>query len=170
VKDFIAPAPLNLNTCGAIEITKTRKHAAAGPGPHPHAGVTFTVTGPGLPAAGTTVVTDAQGQACLGGLVAGNYTVTETVPSGYQADGATSKPVTVDSVGTCQSGAETAGFSNTPLTNITISVDSQIDGGTASTIDCGGGATGSTGATGDGSVSRNNLPPGTYTCTVVVDP
>ena len=35
---------------GAIEITKTRKHAAAGSGDHPHAGVTFTVTGGGLPA------------------------------------------------------------------------------------------------------------------------
>ena len=45
LKDFIAPTPLNLATCGAIKITKTRKHAAAGPGDHPHAGVPFTVNG-----------------------------------------------------------------------------------------------------------------------------
>jgi hypothetical protein len=51
-----------------------------------------------------------------------------------------------------------------------MSVNSQVDGGTASTIDCGGGATGSTDANGDGSVSRNDLEPGTYTCTVVIDP
>jgi Prealbumin-like fold domain len=176
VKDFIAPVPLNLNTCGAIEITKTRKHAAAqNPSSDPHAGVTFTITGPGLPAAGTTVVTDAQGKACLGGLQAGNYTVTETVPSGYHADGDTSKTVAVDSVGTCQSGAETVSFSNTPLTDISVSVNSQVDGGTASTINCVDGAnnpvaSGSTGANGDGSASATNLEPDTYTCTVVVDP
>ena len=31
LKDFIAPTPLNLATCGAIKVTKTRKHAADGP-------------------------------------------------------------------------------------------------------------------------------------------
>jgi Prealbumin-like fold domain len=175
VKDFIAPKTLNLNTCGAIEITKTRKHAAAGSGPHPHAGVTFTITGPGLPAAGTTVVTDAQGKACLGGLQAGNYTVTETVPSGYHATGGTtSKSVTVDSVGTCLSGPETVSFSNIPLSDITVSFSSQVTGGTASTIAC-------TGLTAvppdttpslfdDTSETFKDLEPGTYTCTVVVDP
>jgi hypothetical protein len=50
-----------------------------------------------------------------------------------------------------------------------VSVNSQVDGGTASTIDCDG-VTGSTDANGDGSLTRNNLPPGTYTCTIVVDP
>jgi hypothetical protein len=159
---------------GAIEITKTRKHAAAGSGDHPHPGVTFTITGPGLPAAGTTVVTDANGKACLGGLVVsslvGSYTVTETVPDGYVADGDTAKQVSV-SESTCASGAAGVSFANTPLTNITLSVDSQVDGGTASTIDCGQpNAPASTGPNGDGSVTRNNLEPGTYTCTVVVDP
>jgi hypothetical protein len=161
---------------GAILISKTRKHAADGPGPHPHAGVTFTVSGGSL---GTPVevVTDANGEACVADLVlssfVGDYTVTETVPAGYVADGATAKTATVTTEATCASpDADLAqvSFSNTPLTNITLSVDSQVDGGTASTIDCGGGATGSTGGNGDGSVSRNDLPPGTYTCTVVVDP
>ena len=47
-------------------------------------------------------------------------------------------------------------FSNTPLTNVTVSVDSQIDGGTASTIDCDG-ATASTDPDGDGRATVSNL-------------
>ena len=70
---------------------------------------------------------------------------------------------------------ETVTFHNTPLTNITVSVDSQVDGGTASTIVCTNAAnqtvgSGSTGTNGDGSATATDLPPGTYTCTVVVDP
>lgn len=164
----------NARETGAILITKTRKHAASGPGDHPHAGVTFTVTGGELPAAGVTRVTNAQGEACVDGLVlssfVGDYTVTETVPAGYRADGATAKTVTVVGEATC-SGGPKAGvtFRNTPLTDLTVSVNSQVDGGTASTIDCGDGMV-STGANGDGSTTRLNLEPGTYTCTVIIDP
>ncbi|MFP5334842.1 MAG: collagen binding domain-containing protein [Actinomycetes bacterium] len=168
---------------GAIEIAKTRKHAASGPGDHPHAGVTFTVTGGELAAGGVTAVTQADGTVCVGNLLvssfAGSYTVTETLPAGYAADGPLSKSVTVSTESTCGDGNEAAvGFSNTPLTNVTVSVDSQVDGGTASVIRCtdSGGAVsnGSTGATGDGSVTVSNLLPTdpvvTLTCTVVVDP
>jgi hypothetical protein len=164
---------------GSILITKTRKHAASGPGDHAHAGVTFTVT-----TADSTVVgsgsTNASGQLCVDNVLlsqfAGDYTVTETVPAGYVADGATAKAVTVTQAGGCGSGNEaTVSFSNTPLTDITVSVNSQVDGGTASTISCvDSGATsvasGSTGANGDGSASASNLTPDTYTCTIVVDP
>ena len=160
---------------GAILITKTRKHAAAGPGDHPHPQVTFTVTGGEL-GAGVTAVTNSNGTACVGNLVVsslvGDYTVTETVPSGYVADGAVAKTVTVSNEATCDPATgtpATVSFSNTPLTNLSVSVDSQVDGGTASTIDCGAGVV-STGPNGDGSTSRNNLPPGTYTCTIVIDP
>ncbi|MGH9251747.1 MAG: prealbumin-like fold domain-containing protein, partial [Acidimicrobiales bacterium] len=164
----------NARERGAIEITKTRKHAAAGSGDHPHAGVTFTITGGELPAGGTTVVTNANGQACLDGLLlssfAGAYTVTETVPAGYVADGDTAKTVSVTTESTCGDGNEaTVSFSNTPLTDLSVSVNSQVDGGTASTIDCDG-VTASTGPNGDGSLTRLNLPPGTYTCVVVIDP
>ena len=158
---------------GAILITKTRKHAAAGPGDHPHAGVTFTITGGELPAAGVTAVTNAQGEACVDGLVlssfVGDYTVTESVPAGYSAS-PTSDVVTVTAESTCGDGNEAAAgpFSNTPLTNLTVSVDSQVDGGTASTIDCDG-VTASTGPNGDGSLSRLDLAPGTYT-EIVIDP
>jgi len=157
---------------GAIEITKTRKHAADGPGNHPHAGVTFTVTGGELPAGGVTAVTGADGKACVDGLLDGDYTVTETVPTGYHAAGATSKTATVTDEATCASGPKAGvSFLNTPLTNLTVSVDSQVDGGTASTINCGdAGDPVSTGPNGDGSKSKVNLEPGTYTCTVVIDP
>jgi hypothetical protein len=102
----------------------------------------------------------------------GDYTVTETVPSGYVADGATAKTVAVSSEATCSSGTKaTVSFSNTPLTDLTVSVNSQVDGGTASTIDCSmAGDPVSTGANGDGSTTKSNLVPGTYPCVVVIDP
>ena len=194
--DGSAPASIGLSagetvTCtfhdarkkGAILITKTRKHAASGSGDHPHAGVTFTITGGNLPAAGVTAVTDADGEACVDGLLlssfAGDYTVTETVPAGYSAS-PTSDSVTVSQESTCGDGNEAAAgpFHNTPLTNISVSVDSQVDGGTASTIDCAKAPSSvddppnatSTGANGDGSLALNNQEPGTYNCTIVVDP
>lgn len=155
----------NILKQGAILVTKTMKHAAAGPGDHPQSGVDFTV-------AGVTKTTDANGQACFDGLVFGAYDVTETLPSGYVADQPLTQSVTVDNTATCADqpyGGEQVSFHNTPLTNITLGVDSQVAGGTASTIDCNG-VTGSTGAGGDGSLSVTDLRPGTYTCTVVVDP
>ncbi|HSK14823.1 MAG TPA: prealbumin-like fold domain-containing protein [Gaiellaceae bacterium] len=160
----------NRQQLGAILVTKTRKHAASGTGDHPHAGVDFTVDG-------VTKTTDANGQACFDGLSFDTYTVTETVPAGYVPD-ATSKDVTVDNNASCSDdpfGGETVSFHNTPLTNITVSVDSQVDGGTASTIECvDSGASpvfsGSTGPNGDGSATGNDLEPDTYVCTIVVDP
>jgi len=148
---------------GAILVTKLRKHAADGSGDHPHAGVDFTVNG-------VTKTTDANGQACFDGLLFGSYSVHETTPSGYH--GEADKTVTVDNKASCADNpyvGETVSFHNTPLTNITVSVDSQIDGGTSSTIDCVV-ASGSTGANGDGSVTASDLEPGTYVCTIVVDP
>ena len=61
-----------------------------------------------------------------------------------------------------------------PLTNITVSVDSQVIGGTNSTMVCKEGTTtkgaGQTAANGDGSLTIQNLPPGTYDCQIVIDP
>jgi hypothetical protein len=166
---------------GAILITKTRKHAAGGPGDHPHEGVDFVITGGELPAGGTTITTNADGKACLDGLVlssfVGDYTATETVPAGYSADDGPAT-VTVDTEATCDDDpylGETADFRNTPLTDITASVDSQVDGGTASTITCVDSgsntvASGSTDTHGDGSATATDLEPGTYVCTIVIDP
>jgi hypothetical protein len=148
---------------GAILLTKMRKHAAEGTGDHPHAGVSFTVNG-------VTKVTDANGQACFDGLSFGTYTVHETVPDGYIVDG-NDKQVTVDNVATCVDNpyvGETVSFHNTPLTNLTVSVDSQVPGGTSSTIDCG--TVGSAGPGDDINVSATNLEPQTVICTIVIDP
>jgi hypothetical protein len=168
---------------GAIKITKTRKHAADGSGDHPHAGVTFTVTGGELPAAGVTVVTDANGVACVDDLLLssfdGDYTVTETVPPGYVSDDdqKTVEVTTEDGCGDAGGEAEVS-FHNTPLTDVTVSVDSQVPGGTASTISCVDSAAeetnGATGPNGDGSVTVEDLlpthPDTTLVCTIVVDP
>ena len=154
----------NTQQQGAILITKTRKHAAEGPGDHPHAGVSFTVDG-------VTKVTNASGQACFDGLDFASYTVHETVPAGYSGEG--DKVVVVDNNATCSAVpyvGETVSFSNTPLTDITVTVNSQVDGGTASTITCDQDAPVSTGANGDGSTTKSDLPPGTYTCVIFVDP
>jgi hypothetical protein len=181
MKDLVGPAPFNINTCGAIQVTKTRKHAADGSGDHPHPGVTFTVTQSGNTVA--TGQTDANGKVCFGGLANGSYTVSETVPTGYSLDPpGNDRSVTVDNVASCSDnpfGGETVAFRNTPLTDITASVNSQVDGGTASTITCVNAANQTVAsatvpatppANGDGSANATGLSPGTYTCTLVIDP
>ena len=157
---------------GAIAIHKTAKHAAAEGGVIDLEGVEFSITGTGVD---ETVTTDANGKACLDGLAFGDYEVTETVPAGYL--GEDPKTVTVDNAATCDAdpyAGETVAFDNTPLTDLTVSVDSQVDGGTASTITCTppGAPDGfaETDEFGDGSLSLTDLEPGTYDCEVVIDP
>jgi uncharacterized surface anchored protein len=153
---------------GAILVTKTRKHAAAGPGDHPQADVEFTVNG-------VTKTTDANGRACFDGLLFGDYTVHEVTPAGYK--GEADKTVTVNNKASCADNpyvGETVSFSNTPLSNITVSFESQVPGGTAATINCIGltatPADETPSAFDDISETFKDLVPGTYTCTVVVDP
>ena len=159
---------------GAILVTKTRKHAATGSGSVPHPGVSFTVNG-------VTKQTNANGQACFDGLTFGSHNVTETLPSGYVADGLLTKSVTVDNTAKCTDNpyvGETVSFSNTPLTDITVSVNSQVDGGTGSTIDCDAAidppfdkvVPAAAPDNGDGSLTLTNKVPGTYICTIEVDP
>jgi hypothetical protein len=58
-------------------------------------------------------------------------------------------------------GGETVSFSNTPLTDVTVTVDSQVDGGTSSTIVCDG-SSASTDENGDGSLALSDREPGTH--------
>jgi uncharacterized surface anchored protein len=176
---FVNPAQL-----GAIQITKTAKSAADAPpvgdSSIPLPNVTFTITGGDLPAGGSAVITDADGVACLDGLAfATDYVVTETEPANYNAVGDGVQEVTVDNKAACDDDpfvGEELTFDNVPLTDITLSVNSLVIGGTASTIECDdpaevdGTKNGNTGAGGDGSLTVNDLEPGTYTCTVVIDP
>jgi hypothetical protein len=167
----------NARERGAILIQKTRKHAAAGAGDHAHPGVDFTITGGNL-SSGISATTNSQGLACVDGLLlssfAGAYTVTETLPAGYHAAGALAKSVSVVEEGSCPNGpTANVSFHNIPLTNVTLSVNSQVVGGTASHIVCND-QEADTAADGDGSLTLSDLEPSapgvTVTCTVVVDP
>jgi hypothetical protein len=170
---------------GAIQITKTAKHAADEDGSIPLGGVTFTITGGSLPAGGTEVVTDATtGIACLDGLAFSaeneSYTVTEGTVANYAPVGDGVETVVVDNKAACDDApyeGETVAFDNVPLTNVTVSVDSQVIGGTDSEISCDTdpATTGSTDdVTGDGSVLVEDLEPTapgvTLTCTITIDP
>ena len=161
---------------GAIAITKTAKHKDSGSSPNLVAG--FTIKDSGGNTVGSEVFTNTSGKACVDNLLFGTYTVQETtVPTGYAGD-ADVESVTVNNKAACADTpyvGETVSFQNTPRTDVTVSVNSQVNGGTASTMVCKDAsnntvASGSTAANGDGSTTASNLVPGTYTCTVVIDP
>ena len=177
LKDFIAPEPLNIARCGAIQVTKTAKHADQSGATSPNLEATFTVT-QGSTSFGTITTDPETGIGCLADLPLGSYTVTETVAaSGYALDTNNPKTANVTSTGSCSSGFVNVSFENTPLTDLSVSVDSQVPGGTDSQINCVNDAapgtsiaSHDTNATGDGSASATDLKPGNYTCTVVIDP
>lgn len=153
---------------GAIKITKTRKHAASGAGDHPHAGVTFTVNS-------VTAQTDVNGVVCFGNLLFGTYSVAESTPTGYK--GEAPKNVVVDNKAACADATyvgETVSFANTPLSSISVSFSSAVEGGTKAKISCAGLTAAPADATpdawDDSSESFSGLIPGTYDCTVVIDP
>ena len=129
----------------------------------PHPQVAFEISGGELesPVSVTTELVTIEGveyaSACVDNLpfssVAGDYTVTEIVPAGYVADGdGTVTPgdpeaeppvayavnaVAVDQVGDCENGGERiVNFSNTPLTDVTVSAVAQDEGATRSRINC----------------------------------
>jgi hypothetical protein len=180
----ITIAPEGVVTCvytndqnlGAIKITKTRKFAKEGTGTHPFEGVEFTVNG-------ETKSTNSKGVVCFDNLpwsgTGTEYIVKEAVPTGYVVDGGNNKVVTVNNNASCSGTpyeGETLAVNNTPKTDITVSVNSQVEGGTSSTITCTDSENKtiagpkSTGENGDGSVSATDLLPGEYTCTVNIDP
>jgi hypothetical protein len=163
---------------GAIKITKTSIKGTA------LAGATFVITGTnGLPISASPVTTGNDGTVCVDHLPFGTtYSVQETAaPTGYSIDDSTAHSVTVNKVSGCGDGNEaTFSATDTPLTNLTITATSQAAGGTRTSITCTGPSP-STSNIGNSpvgvptpvdpaNVSANGLKPGTYTCTVVVDP
>jgi hypothetical protein len=152
---------------GAIKISKTSTKGNA-----PLAGATFAITSGGTPIAGSPFTTGNDGTVCVDHLAFGTYSVQETAaPPGYAIDDTTAHDVSVSANSTCGDGNEaTFAASDTPLSKITVSFQSLAGPGvTSATVQC----------TGDSSASPlpedtpkvlNNLPPGTYSCTVVVDP
>jgi uncharacterized surface anchored protein len=136
-------------------------------------------------------VTAADGTVCIDGLPFGDYYVTETSPPpGYKKDDSTTHTVTVDTNTTCSTTpyvGESISFTDTPLTDITAHAESQAAGGTKSRISCVGPSPSTTDVGNSpqppdsGSppapqfadpvtVTANGLSPGTYTCTIVIDP
>ena len=151
---------------GAIEVHKTSIKSTD------LAGAKFSI-------AGQTVTTDANGLACVDNLPFGNYDVKEiSAPNGYAIDDATTHSVTVDNNAKCSDNpfvGETLSFSDTPLTDLTITVASEAVGGTSSTITCtadsNSAAIGNSPQSGEtATVTANGLTPGDYTCKVVIDP
>ena len=141
----------------------------------------FSVTGPNN--FSTTLTTGIDGTACVDKLAFGSYTVTETeAPGGYAIDDSAGKSVTVGTNETCATTSVRANtaFTDTPLTDIKVTVNSQDDGpgGTMSTINCVRDNTaptpddtiGTAASAHDPQVEVKNLKPATYVCTVVVDP
>jgi hypothetical protein len=159
----------NTLNLGTVKVSKT--HKVPGQGAQPEANVTFAVQQNGTTVGSAT--TNAQGVACVSGLSFGSYTVHETVPTGESPDGQ-DKPVTVNtrdlSTDCSGSGTTPISFVNTPLTNLSVHVASQVAGATSSTISCTGTGGPSAGPGSDITASATGLSPGTYVCTVVIDP
>jgi uncharacterized surface anchored protein len=162
---------VNKQQLGAILISKTSSKAAA----TPLAGAAFSITGPN--GYSNSVTTGANGTVCVDNLLFGDYTVTETAaPNGYHIDNSNGVTQTVNTNAKCSdaTGQLTFPFTDTPLTDLTITVTSEAADGTVSTITCvNSGSTGignSPQTGGTANVTANGLLPGTYTCTVVVDP
>jgi uncharacterized surface anchored protein len=173
--DHVTCTYVNQQQLGAIKITKTSSKAAA----TPLAGATFSITSGGNPIAGSPFTTDSNGTICVDGLSFGDYVVTETAaPSGYAIDDSTSHTVTVDNNAKCSDATfvgEPLGFTDTPLTDLLVKATSQASGGTQSKITCVDSSSSNIGNSPQGfsdpaEVDANGLKPGTYTCTVVIDP
>jgi Prealbumin-like fold domain len=175
--DAVTCTYVNKKKLGAIKITKTSIKGNA-----PLAGATFSITKGGTPISGSPFTTDNNGIICVGSLAFGDYVVTETgAPSGYAIDDSTAHTVTVDNSATCADnpyGGESISFSDTPLTDISVNAHAETANATQSTITCTGtsddGKTvlnDSSGALSDpANLSDTGLHPGTYTCTITIDP
>ncbi len=162
---------------GAIKITKD----SIKPNTHLAGGV-FSITGPNSYSNSVTTA-GASGSICVDGLPFGTYAVTETAaPTGYDIDDATSHNVVVDTNTTCATDpyvGETFTATDTPKTDIDVKATSQVAGGTASRVTCKNAAAANVGNSpqpsastfGDpAEVTATGLHPGTYTCTIIIDP
>jgi len=108
MKDYIAPGPSNINTCGATAVKKVDSQTGAA-----LAGATFQLTDSTNAVVGSGT-TDANGLICVGSLNQGTYTWTETAaPPGYVIL-TTSQQVTIDAVSSCPTTPFVITFQNQP--------------------------------------------------------
>jgi hypothetical protein len=151
-------------------------------------GAAFTITDSlGNPVSGSPATTGDNGTVCVDGLSwAGNgtnYLVSEqSPPTGYSEDPANTDPstVTVTQNAKCSDSniaaeAATVSFNDLPLTNISASASAVLQGATSSTISCVNTTPADVGNSPQGpgssvTVTANGLKPGTYTCTIIIDP
>jgi hypothetical protein len=171
--DDVTCTYINDQQLGAIQVTKESTKN----GNPPLAGAQFSVTGPG--GFSQTLTTGANGTACVDGLAFGDYTVTETAaPDGYNLDDDQGHALTVNVNTTCAGNpqsVDTGAFLDTPLTDISANATSQAADGTKSHITCTDANNNVVGESAAGNTdpadaSATGLMPGTYTCTIVIDP
>jgi prealbumin domain-containing protein len=175
--DTVTCTYTNQQQLGAIKITKTSSKAAATALP----GAKFSIKSGGTAIAGSPFTTGSDGTVCVGSLPFGDYSVQETAaPSGYAIDDTTAHTVTVSKNSTCGDGNEaTFSATDTPLTDIVAKATSEASGGTQSRVTCKDSANANVGNSPQPSASTfsdpaevdaNGLKPGTYTCTIIIDP
>lgn len=166
--------------CGAIQVQKGAKHADTSGATSPDLSATFEIRDSGGEVV-ETVTTDAStGLACADALALGDYSVDETSAATGYAQDPDVESVAVDNAAACDADTfdgEQVSFDNSPLTNVTVGVDSQVAGGTETTITCtdADGTTYSAAADaesggGDGSLAVSDLEPQTLSCEIVIDP
>jgi len=176
--DTVTCTYVNNQQLGAIKVVKTSIKAST-----PLAGAVFTITGPNNYS--TTLTTGANGTNCVDHLAFGSYSVTETTaPSGFNIDNTGATGVNVNANEDCSNVAagRTVSRTDTPKTNLLVRATSQAStGGTASRITCTGPSPG-TGNIGNSptpsattfgnpaELTANDLVPGTYSCTIIIDP
>jgi hypothetical protein len=168
----------NQQQTGAIRVTKL---SAKGNAPLAGAHFTYALLTNGSPGTATAFpnATGSDGTTCVDGLAFGSYRIAESsAPSGYAKDAGT-QDVSVSAAGSCTGGGTVAtptnSFVDTPLSTITVGFHSLAGTGvTSATVQCTGEDSAAalpegdaTKTLGDGS---STLTPGTYSCTVVVDP
>jgi hypothetical protein len=122
---------------------------------------------------GTTVnytlsATGSDGTACLGSIVPGSYTLHEsTAPTGYSAGADQTVQISPNTSCAAGGGAATASVTDLPLTTITVSTTPVVAGSTESTVQCADAGDQSAFATPH---TTGTVVPGTYHCTVIIDP
>jgi hypothetical protein len=183
---------VNQQQLGAIKITKTSSKAAATPLANAHFEICtnngpYTTTNPCSPAktGSGDLVTGTAGTTCIDNLAFGDYYVTEkSAPTGYLIDDTSTTKITVDNNAGCSDTTyvgEAKTYTDTPKTDLVVTATSEATGGTASRITCTGPSPGtsnignspvpsSTTFTDPATMTANGLAPGTYSCTVVIDP
>jgi prealbumin domain-containing protein len=137
----------------------------------------FSIKSGTTPIQGRPVTTGSDGTVCVDHLPFGDHSVQETgARPATRSTTTTAHTVTVNANSTCGDGNE-ATFSggDTPLTNVTMNAQSQVAGATNSTISCVDSSNTGIGNSPQGPsdpahITANDLKPGTYTCTVVIDP